>query len=80
MAVLVYEDVIGLDVSAGVDVSSGSILTTYHGPMYESKLMHCFYGQNALCNVEPRDVLRECIIFDQHRHEVATRQELHNQI
>src|SRR5882757_3301573 len=37
-------------------------------------------GKYTFCNVEPRDILGECVIFNEHGHEVAAREELHDKI
>lgn len=49
-------------------------------PVDEPELVDSFDGEDTLCDVESSDILGECIIFDEHRHEVATRQELHDQV
>ena len=48
--------------------------------MDEPKVMHGLDRENALGNVEPRHVLREGIVLDQHRHQVPASQELHDEI
>lgn len=40
-------------------------------PMYETHLVHRFNGENALRNVEPGNILRERIVLNEHRHQVA---------
>ena len=48
--------------------------------MNETEVMHGLDRKNALCDVEPRHVLREGIVLDQHRHQVASGQELHDEV
>ena len=48
--------------------------------MDKTEVMHGFDRENALGDVEPRHVLREGIILDQHRHQVSSSQELHDEI
>lgn len=48
--------------------------------MDETKVVHGFDCENALCDIKPGHVLREGIILDQHRHQVSSRQELHDEI
>ena len=48
--------------------------------MDETEVMHGLDRENALRDVEPRHVLREGIVFDQHRHQVSSGQELHDEI
>lgn len=48
--------------------------------MYETKLVDCVNGKCTFCNVEPRDILGECVIFNEHGHEVAAREKLHDEI
>ena len=48
--------------------------------MDETQVMHGLYRENALGDVEPRHVLREGIVLDQHRHQVASGQELHDEV
>lgn len=37
-------------------------------------------GKYTFCDVESSDVLRECIIFNEHGHEIPTREKLHDKI
>lgn len=48
--------------------------------MDEAKLMDSVDGKYTFCDVEPSDILGECIIFNEHGHEVPTREELHDKI
>ena len=48
--------------------------------MDEAELVDRFNRKNTLCDVETGDVFGECVILYQHRHEIASRQELHDQI
>ena len=42
-------------------------------PMDEAELVDRFNRKNTLCDVETGDVFGECVILDQHRHEIASR-------
>jgi len=55
-------------------------IVTLHSPMDETKVMYGLDRKNTLCDIEPRHVLREGIVFDQHRHQVSSGQELHDEI
>lgn len=48
--------------------------------MNESHLVDIFDGKNTLGNVKPGDIFRESVVFDQHRHQVAPGQKLHDQV
>lgn len=48
--------------------------------MDETKVMDGLDGENALRDVEPGHVLREGVVLDQHRHQVPSGQELHDEI
>lgn len=48
--------------------------------MNETKVMHGLDRKNALGDIEPRHVLREGIVLDQHRHQVSSSQELHDEV
>lgn len=49
-------------------------------PMNEAKVVDSLDSENTLCNVETGDIFRECVVLDQHRHEIASRQELHDEV
>jgi hypothetical protein len=42
--------------------------------------VNCLYGQDNLGNVESSNILREDFIFDEHGHQVSTRQKLHQHV
>jgi hypothetical protein len=46
--------------------------------MNVSELVHSFNSENAFGQVETRNVLREDIVFHEHRHQVAAREEFHD--
>lgn len=46
--------------------------------MDKAKLVDGLYREYALCDVEAGDVFGECIVLDEHSHEIAARQELHD--
>jgi hypothetical protein len=46
----------------------------------EAKVMDCVNGKYTFCNVETRDIFGECVIFDEHGHEVTAREKLHDKI
>ncbi len=48
--------------------------------MNEAEFVHCLDGEHNLGHVKASDVLREDFVFDQHRHQIATREELHEHI
>ena len=48
--------------------------------MDETKVVHGLDRENALRDIEPRHVFREGIILDQHRHQVPSSQELHDEV
>ena len=48
--------------------------------MDEAKLMNSFYSKSNLSHVEAGDVLSEDLIFDEHGHQVTSRQELHQHV
>ena len=48
--------------------------------MDETEVMYGLDRENALCDIEPRHVLRKGIVFDQHRHQISSSQELHDEI
>lgn len=55
-------------------------LAVLHLPMDEAQLVDGFYCQRDFCHVKSSDVLREDLILDEHSHQVATRQELHEHV
>lgn len=48
--------------------------------MDEAELVDPFQCEHALGNVEPRHVLGEGVVFDEHRHQVAAGQKLHQEV
>jgi hypothetical protein len=48
--------------------------------MDEAEVVHGLDRENALGDVEPRHVLREGVVLDQHRHQVSSSQELHDEV
>jgi hypothetical protein len=42
--------------------------------------VHSLDSQNDFCHVESCDILAEDLILDEHRHQVTTRQELHEHV
>ena len=48
--------------------------------MDEAKFVHSFDSQRDLCHIESRNVFRKDLVFDQHGHEITTRQELHQHV
>ena len=49
-------------------------------PMDETELVNGFNCQDALCDIEPCDILGESIVLDEHSHQVPSRQELHDEV
>ena len=48
--------------------------------MDETEVMHGLDGENALGDIESRHVFREGIVLDQHRHQVTSSEELHDEV
>lgn len=48
--------------------------------MDEAQAVDGFNGENNFCNIESCNVLREDLVFDQHGHQVAAGQELHEHV
>lgn len=48
--------------------------------MNEAHFVNILNGENTFSNIEASDVLRESVVLDQHGHQVASWQELHNEI
>ena len=48
--------------------------------MNETKLVDGLNGEDTLRDVETSNVLRERIVLDEHRHEIASGQELHDEV
>lgn len=55
-------------------------IAVFRSPMYETEVVHSLNRKNALGNVEPRNILREGVVLDQHRHQVSSSQELHDEV
>jgi len=49
-------------------------------PMDEAQLVHRLDGQRDLSHVKARDVFGEDLVLDEHGHEIAARQELHEHV
>jgi hypothetical protein len=58
----------------------GLEINTEHVPVYEAKLVNSFYRKRNLGHVEARNVFGEDFVLDQHSHQVATWQELHEHV
>ena len=83
VSVLVNEDVVRLNVTA--NRASSVYLTTCYPrlpdePMDEAKFVDGFDSEDTLRDVETGNVLRERVVLDQHRHEIASGQELHDEV
>ena len=48
--------------------------------MNETQLVDCFYRQGELSHIKAGDVLGEDFVFDEHGHEISTREELHEHV
>lgn len=46
-------------------------------PMNKSKIMNGLYGQDAFRQIKTSYILRECVVFYEHCHQVSSREELH---
>lgn len=55
-------------------------IVVFRSPMNETEVVHSLNRKNALGNVEPRNILREGVVLDQHRHQVSSSQELHDEV
>jgi hypothetical protein len=83
VTVLVDEDVVGLDVAGGAErrgersasilMESGLREAIMNSPMNEAQLVDCLDSQHTLGHVEPRHVLREGVVLDEHGHEISSR-------
>lgn len=51
-----------------------------HSPMDEPQMMDSFNGQNTFSEIKPRDIFRKGVIFDEHRHQVASRKKFHDKV
>ena len=74
-----HQDIIWFDISVlrvKPCLSTGGICL----PVNEPKFMNSFNSQDALGHVESGNVLRKCVVLDEHSHEVTTRKEFHNQV
>jgi hypothetical protein len=49
-------------------------------PVNEAELVNRLDRQHTLSHVKPRHVLREGIVLDEHRHQVASGKELHEEV
>lgn len=47
-------------------------------PVNETKLMDGLDGQDTLCYIKPRYIFRECVVLDEHGHEVSTGKKFHD--
>ena len=79
VAASVQENVVGFDVTVSISIVVKCVITMYI-PMDEPKLVHGFNSQHNLSHVEPRDVFAKDLVLDEHCHQVATRQELHEHV
>lgn len=48
--------------------------------MDEPQIMDSFNGQNTFSEIKPRDIFRKGVIFDEHRHQVASRKKFHDKV
>lgn len=48
--------------------------------MDETELVNSLNSENDLCHIESCDVLCKDLVLDEHGHQVATRQELHEHV
>ena len=79
----VKQDVVGFDVTVRLSVSILNklrIRSLGHLPVKEAKLVHSLYCHHNFGHVEAGDILGEDLVFDQHGHQITTRQELHQQV
>ena len=51
-----------------------------YSPVDETKLVYRFDREHTLRHVETGDIFREGIVLDEHRHEIASGQELHDEV
>jgi hypothetical protein len=49
-------------------------------PVYKAKLVNSLDSERNLSHVKASNVLCEDLVLDEHGHEVATRQELHEHV
>lgn len=48
--------------------------------MNEPELVNSLDGKNTLGDVEPSNILRECVVLDEHRHQITSGKELHDEV
>lgn len=83
MSVLVDQDIIRFDVADILRVENGRQLSRIgreDTPVDESQFMNCFDRENAFCHVKAGNIFRERVVFDQHSHEITSREELHYKV
>lgn len=49
-------------------------------PVNKAQLVYRLDCKDAFRDVKPCDIFREGIVFDEHRHEIASRKKFHDQI
>lgn len=84
MPTAIEQDVIGFNISAvGVsarnprDPPLGQVVDL---PVNEAQLVNGIDGEDNLGNIEARNILGKDLVLDQHGHQIATRQELHQHV
>lgn len=63
VSVLVYEDVIGLDITVYGEGTKQDGLNKVHAPMYVSEIVHGLDSQYTLCHIKSCHVFREHVVF-----------------
>lgn len=51
-----------------------------YSPMDVAQIVHGFNGQYTFGHIESCYILGEHVVFHEHRHEIAARKELHDQV
>jgi hypothetical protein len=80
MAAVIQQDIVWLDISGTISATAKGINKSHRLPMDEAKFMDCLNSQYALSHIETGNILGEDLVLDQHGHQVASWQKLHEHI
>ena len=48
--------------------------------MDEPQFMDSLDGEDTFCDVKSRHIFRECVVLDEHGHQITSRQEFHDEV